>query len=279
MALEFALRCQERAIELVAIDESTEDTFLRCLHEEIPANPEVMRMRRDWLAANVPRGHRARVLKDDSGQVVGLTNYTPIENSPYVGEGLMAILCMWIHGYEHLVGNQQSRGYGRFMLAEIERDARDSGSLGLCVWGKDFEYWNPISFYEHMGFKRVEKRGMDVLAWKPFTDSAQPPLFLPDIEARETPLNDGRIRVRNVSPGWCGGGCEQCVVVQEVLTGFGDEVELDQTIAQDWETLLAAGESLDVVYIDGEPFRPDGPPFSAKDLRYAVRKKLDHQRR
>lgn len=106
-------------MRLVEIDETTEDTFLRCLHDEIPADPRVIAMRREWRALYEPKGHRAKVLIDDSGQVVGLTNYIPVEHSPYEGENLMAILCMWIHGYEHLVGNQQSRGYGQVQVTSI----------------------------------------------------------------------------------------------------------------------------------------------------------------
>lgn len=73
-------------MELVEIDETTEETFYRCLHDERPADPRVMEMRRTWRAEYAPKGHRAKVLKDDTGQVVGLTNYIPVEHSPYEGE-------------------------------------------------------------------------------------------------------------------------------------------------------------------------------------------------
>ena len=33
--------------------------------------------------------------------------YLPIEASHIKGAGLFAILCLWVHGYEHLVGNQR----------------------------------------------------------------------------------------------------------------------------------------------------------------------------
>jgi hypothetical protein len=33
--------------------------------------------------------------------------------------------------YEHHVGDQRSRGYGRFMLNHIEQDARSSGFKGV----------------------------------------------------------------------------------------------------------------------------------------------------
>ena len=66
------------------------------------------------------KGSSRESSRDDEGRVVCVTNDIPIDHSPHEGEDLMAILCKWIHGYGHLGGNQQSGGYGRFMLQEIE---------------------------------------------------------------------------------------------------------------------------------------------------------------
>ena len=258
-------------MELLEIDETTEDTYYRCLHDEIPADPRVMAMRREWRAMYQPKGHRARVLKDDAGRVVGLTNYIPIEHSPYLGENLMAILCMWIHGYEHLVGNQQAKGFGRFMLAEIEKDARESGCDGICVWGKDYDAWNPISFYEHMGYQRVDQNNLDVLVWKAFNDQARAPALLkPTRIAVDRPADSDKVLITNVVNGWCGGGCTQCHSVKDAVKGLEDKVELVQIYAHEKAEMVRQGESIDVVYLDGESFRPDGPPYSTDEFREAV---------
>ncbi len=259
-------------MELLDIDESTEDTYYRCLHDELPADPRVIAMRKAWRAAFAPRGHRAKILKDEAGQVVGLTNYIPIEHSPYEGENLMAILCMWIHGYDHLVGNQQAKGYGRFVLGEIEADARNSEMDGLAVWAKDYDAWNPVSFYEHMGFRRVERQGLDVLAWKPFNDAARPPAFLPP----KAPVasgrpEDGRVPVTMVANGWCGGGCQLCVLTRDVSEELTEEVAHSEVLAWEKEDMRERGASIDVLYVDGEPFRPDGPPASPAELRAFLR--------
>lgn len=259
-------------MELVEIDASTEDTYYRCLHDEIPADPRVIAMRRDWRAAFEPKGHRARVLKDDQGQVVGLTNYIPVEHSPYEGRNLMAILCMWIHGYEHGVGNKQAQGYGRFMLAGIETDARASGSDGLVVWAKDYDEWNPVSFYEHMGFQRVDQHGLDVLAWKPFSKRAAVPRFLKkNVLIDSAPTDPDRVQVTSFSSGWCGGGCQLCVMARDAAAGLTDEVVLDEVLTWDKDDMRARGESIDIVYVDGEAFRPDGPPATAEAFEQALR--------
>jgi GNAT superfamily N-acetyltransferase len=255
------------AMRLCEIDESTEDTFYRCLHDEIPADPRVIAMRREWRAMYRPKGHRAKVLLDDLDQVVGLANYIPVEHSPYEGRNLMAILCMWIHGYDHLIGNQQSRGYGRFVLAEIEADARASGCDGLTVWAKDYDAWNPVSFYEHMGFERVDQAGLDVLAWKPFNDQARSPGFikpntLPALAAEDA----DRVHVAGVFNGWCGGGCQLCMMTRDVAAELGDKVVLTEIYAHEKEDMRQRGASIDVVHVEGVSYRPDGPPSTKEEF-------------
>ncbi len=98
-------------MKIVEIDKTTEGTFFRCLHDEKPDDPRVTGLRRDWYEKTKPKGLRAKVLIDDNGDVVGLCQYLPIEHSPFEGKDLLAILCIWVHGYEHLIGNQQNKGY------------------------------------------------------------------------------------------------------------------------------------------------------------------------
>jgi len=255
-------------MQLAEIDPTTEETFFKCLHDELPTNEEVMAMRHRWRNKYEPLGHRAKILKDDDGTVVGLTNYIPIEHSPFAGKDLMAILCMWIHGYEHLVGNQQSRGYGRFMLSEIERDARESGCKGVAVWGKDQTPWNPISFYLHMGYRQADRHGDDVLAWKPFSEDAEAPALL---KHKPIPLRDDtKVVVTNFVSGWCGDGCHQCVHTREAVADIEDKVDLQQIWAGDKPVMKAHGASFDSVFINGEAFRPDGPPWRPEELRTAI---------
>ena len=261
-------------MQLSEIDENTEDTFFRCLHDEIPADPRVMAMRREWRAMYRPKGHRAKVLTDHHGQVVGLTNYIPVEHSPYEGENLMAILCMWIHGYDHLVGNQQSKGYGRFMLGEIEDDARNAEFDGVTVWAKDYAAWNPVSFYEHMGYERADQSGLDVLVWKRFNDRAKPPRFLKHHRPPAQEDAGSTVHVVSIANGWCGGGCQQCVMVRDAVAELGNQATLIDVYAHDKTDMRARGESIDVVYVDGEPFRPDGPPASKSEFQQALLDRL-----
>ena len=181
----------------------------------------------------------------------------------------MAILCVCV--------SQPARGYGRYVLSEIERDARESGCAGVVVAGNEF---NPVSFYEHMGYVRVEQCGLKVLLWKPFRDSAQPPKFLD----RQAPLRcsyatAGKVHVLSFTDGWCHDGCDRCVMVRDVVQAISTKADLTEVLSDGTTDVRTHGESHDAVYIDGVAFRPDGPPATAAEFereclaRYAEKNK------
>jgi GNAT superfamily N-acetyltransferase len=254
----------EETMKLVDIDKDTEGTFLRCLHDEKPDDPREIDLRRKWVEANRGRGLRAKVLVLDTGEVAGLCQYMPIEHTQFEGEGLMAIHCMWVHGYDHHIGNKQGNGYGRFMLREIERDARESGSGGVAVWGMDFPYWNPVSFYEHMGYERVDKDGPVVLVWKPFRDDAEPPRLRKT--AKRPGTRPDRVSLAVFHNGSCTGSCGELVKAREAIEGLEDLIDYTEVDTADRGALAEWGISMGV-FVEGKPHRPSEPPCSSEVLR------------
>jgi GNAT superfamily N-acetyltransferase len=250
-------------MRLVDVSKETEGTFFRCLHDERPDDPRVVEIRKHWFEKHRNHGLRAKVLIADSGEVVGLCQYLPIEHSHYEGRDLMAILCMWVHGYDHHIGNQQGLGYGRLMLESIEQDARESGFSGVTVWGKDFPYWNPVSFYEHMGYSRVDQIDNDVLVWKPFRDDAEPPRMLRQV--RKAQGDSEKVSVVSLCTGWCS-GCDFNLMAREAVEGLENVVEFTEIDTSIPENLLEWGIS-DGILLEGESYRADGPPFTAEELR------------
>ena len=255
-------------MKLVEVDRDTEDTFFRCLHDERPADPRVIELRRRWYDRYKEKGLRAKVLVRDDDAIVGLCQYLPIEHSPLLGEDLFAILCIWVHGYEHLVGNQQGRGHGKLMLESIEEDARDSGAKGVAAWGMDFPHWNPVSFYEHMGYSRVETNGPLVLAWKPFAEDASPPALLRPV--RKPAVGNEKTRVTVFLNGWCGGGCSSCISAREAVAEVEELVDYEEIDTSNRENMLSWGIE-NAVFVDGAPFRPFEPPWTSEELTREIR--------
>jgi GNAT superfamily N-acetyltransferase len=245
------------------LSSETEGTFFRCLHDERPENSEVTLIRRNWYRRHRDLGLRTRVLVTDADEVAGLCQYLPIEHSHYLGRDLMAILCIWVHGYEYHLGNRQGKGYGRMMLESIEKDAGRSGFKGVAVWGKDYPDWNPVSFYEHMGYARADSMDNDVLVWKSFRGEGEPPRFLR--QRKRGPVLPDRITIVSLFTGWCG-GCSFNLEAREAakeLQDLVDYIEVDTSVRKN---MLEWGIS-DGILLDGEPYRNDGPPFTREDLK------------
>lgn len=251
-------------MKLVDVDGDTEATFLRCLHDERPDDPRETEMRRSWLEANRAKGLRTKVLVLDTGEVAALCQYAPVEHTHFVGEDLFAIYCVWVHGYDHHIGNRQGNGYGRFILEAIESDARESGAAGVVTWGMDFPYWNPISFYEHMGYERVEQSGMTVLAWKPFRSDAKPPRFIKRVRSPET--RPDRVTVTAFVNGCCNGFCGACITARDAVDGLDGIVDYQEIDVSDPDTLAEWG-IIGGLYVEGEAHRPNEPPCSPDVLR------------
>ena len=107
-------------MRIVDVSADTERAFFTCLHLEEPENLESTAHSRNWYAEHKGKGYKAQVLILDDGSIVGKCHYISIEYSPFVGRDLLAILCICVWPYEHHVGDQRCRGYGRFMLNHVE---------------------------------------------------------------------------------------------------------------------------------------------------------------
>jgi len=265
------------------------------MHDERPENPPVIELRHRWYDQYKSKGLRAKVLVRDDNKVMGLCQHIPIEHSPLLGENLFVILCFAVHGYEHLVGNQQGKGYGKFMLEAVEQDARNCGAKGITVraeytseWDKQ---WNTVSFYEHMGYSRVETSGPFVLMWKPFVKDAKPPAFFHP--TRQPSKKRDKTKVTMFVNGWCNIDCSCCISARGAVAGIDDMVIYQEIDTSDRAKMLShvmddeklsddatlapsersrSGELPVVweVFLDDAPFKPYGTPWTCEDLRAEI---------
>ena len=252
-------------MELVDISADTERAFFTCLHLEEPEDLESTVHSRNWYAEYKDKGYKAQVLRLDDGRIVGKCHYIPIEYSSFVGRDLLAVLCLCVHPYEQHVGDQRRRGYGRLMLDYIERHARSSGFQGVVAWAMDW-HWNPVSFYEHMGYRRVDTQDKVVVVWKPFDPEAEPPqlLRLDDV------LGAGREKVRVVvadNP-WCDGN-GKLMTAREAVTGIGHLVEYTE-VGPPWRNRIIHLGHVGGVFLDGQAYRPYDFIGDSEDLRAEI---------
>ena len=252
-------------MRLVDISSDTERAFFTCLHLEEPEDLESTASSRDWYAEHKDKGYKAQVLILDDGRIVGKCHYIPIEDSPFVGKDLLAILCISVWLYEYHIGDQRCKGYGRFMLNHIEQYARSSGFKGVVAWAMDW-HWNPVSFYEHMGYSRVDMQDKVVVVWKPFCEDAEPPrlLRLDDI------LSEGweKVRVVVADNQWCNNNAK-LMTAREAIKGVEHLVEYTEVEAPYRNRIIHLGH-VGGVFLDGKAYRPYQLIGNSEDLRAEI---------
>jgi N-acetylglutamate synthase-like GNAT family acetyltransferase len=238
-------------MQLVDLTDETKDTFFCCLNPKPPDDLREADTRRRWFERNLGHGLRAKLLISDDDRIVGMCQYIPIEHSHLVGRDLMASLCMWVHGYDRGVGNQQAKGYGRFMLTSIEEDARASGLKGVAAWGLDWEIWMPVAFFEHMGYERADREDKVIVVWKPFTPKARPPKL--KRLTRRPPGAKTKVNVTVAANAWC--GCYKIFCARDAIEGIEHMVEYTELDPPDEGSILHLGHA-GGIFLDGEVFKP-----------------------
>jgi N-acetylglutamate synthase-like GNAT family acetyltransferase len=252
-------------VQLIDINADTERAFFTCLHLEEPENLDSTAHSRDWYAEHKGKGYKAQVLILDDGSIVGKCHYIPIEYSPFVGKDLLAILCICVWPYEHHVGDQRCRGYGRSMLNHVEQYARSSGFKGVVAWAMDW-HWNPVSFYEHMGYSRVDTQDKVVVVWKQFCEDAEPPSLL---RLDEVPSDGGeKVRVVVADNQWCDSNTK-LQTAREAIKGIEHLVEYTEVDSPCRSRIIHLGY-VGGVFLDGEVYRPYQLIGESEDLRAEI---------
>ncbi len=274
------LQGMHQTMQLRELTAETERAFFTCLHLEEPENREWTAPRRQWFEEYRDRGYRAQVLVVDDGTVVGKCHSIPIEHSPFLGRDLLAILCIYVHMYDHHIGDQRRRGYGRFMLAQIERQAQEEGYHGLVAWAMDWDVWNPVSFYEHMGYTRSDQEDKVVVVWKPFRADAEPPRLL-RLVSLPAPGRD-KVTVLVADNSWCNSN-HKLRTAREAIKGIEHLVEYAEVGSPCCNRILHVG-TVGGVFLDGKPYRPYELIGRSEELRTEIirlheRKAVENQAR
>lgn len=252
-------------MRLLDIGPDTESAFYTCLHPEGSEDSRFTADRREWYARTKDKGYKAQVLVLDDGRIVGKCHYVPIEYSPFVGRDLMAVLCIYVHMYAHHIGDQRGNGYGRTMLDHIERSARALGTKGVVAWAMDWN-WNPVSFYEHMGYTSVDREDKVVVVWKPFCGDAEPPRLM-RLRNVSTGGTD-RVRVVVADNPWCNNN-DKLATAREAIAGIEHLVEYIEVGPPCCDRIIHLGH-VGGVYLDGRAYRPYQLIGESADLRAEI---------
>ena len=258
-------------MKIIDLTDEHRDLFCLCLEDWSETARESGPKRSQWLDRAAGHAPVAKLALVNDGTVGGMIQYLPIEHSFAMGEDLFMILCIWVHGYPEGRGNLQNKGLGQALLNAAEEDARGRGARGMAAWGLALPFWMQASWFEKHGYQAADRREMSVLVWKPFTENARPPRWLPVTDKKPEQI-PGKVTVTALVNGWCMGRNLVYERARRAALEFGDQVFFREIDAFPPEIMAEWGVS-DEVFIDGRPVQ-EGQPPSFEDIRAMIEKRV-----
>ena len=256
-------------MKVIDLTEEYLDTYYFCLEDWSSEMKESGNHKEKWHCQMKDKGHRVKLAIEDD-KAAGMIQYIPIEQSFIDGHDLYFIHCIWVHGYKKGIGNHQKRGLGKALLQAAEEDAKSRGAQGIAAWGISMPFWMKASWFKKQGYTKVDKIGMQVLLWKPFTDDAEPPKWIKEKKKPES--IPGKVTVSSFLNGWCPAQNLVYERAKRAAAEFDDKVSFEEINSFD-EDVFSEWGIVDGLFIDGKRIRT-GPPPSYKKIRKKIDKKV-----
>ena len=256
-------------MRVIDLTEEHERLYFVCLEDWSEEMKEAGDHKETWYRKMKDRGLRVKLALDDQGQVGGMIQYVPIEESFAEGRDLYFVNCIWVHGYRKGRGNFQKRGMGKALLRAAETDAKELGAKGLVAWGVTLPFFMKASWFKKQGYTRVDRQGMQVLLWKPFADEAVAPKWIK--QKKKPGAMPGQVTVTAFLNGWCPAQNLAFERAKRSAFELGDKVVFQGINTFDRQVLLDWGIA-DGLFIDGRQVRT-GPPPSYKKIRRMIAKR------
>jgi len=257
-------------MKIIDLTEEYEKLYFVCLEDWSEEIKEAGSHKEIWYNKMKDKGLWVKLALDDRGQVGGMIQYIPIEQSFAEGSGLHFIKCIWVHGYKKGRGKFQKKGMGKALLQAAENDAKAKGAEGMAAWGISLPFWMKASWFKKRGYKKVDKYRMQVLLWKPFTDIAKPPKWIKQRKKPET--IPGKVTVTAFINGWCPAQNMVFERAKRAASGFGDQVVFREINTSDRRVFLEWGIA-DALFIDEKQVRT-GPPPSYDKIKKKITKRV-----
>ncbi len=259
-------------MKIIDLPDEHQKLYFLCLEDWSQEIKEAGNHKEVWYHKMKDKGLRVKLALDDSGEVGGMIQYVPIEQSFAEGNDLYFINCIWVHGHKEGRGNFQKKGMGKALLQAAEDDVKAMGKKGIAAWGIPLPFWMKASWFRKHGYRTADKQGFlgAVLLWKPFTEDAKPPKWLGPKKKPET--TPGKVTVTAFLNGWCPAQNMVFERAKRASAEFGDKVIFQMVDTFEKEALRECGIS-DALFIDNKEVRT-GPPPSYEKIRKMIAGKV-----
>jgi GNAT superfamily N-acetyltransferase len=244
-------------MQIVDLSDQYTSTYLACLEEWSEEMREAGEHKAQWYEKARHQGLRVKLALDDDHRPVGMIQYLPIEQSIAEGHDLYMVLCIWVHGYQQGVGNNQGHGIGSALLAAAEQDVRQLGGKGLAAWGVTLPFWMKARWFKKHGYETADRASGRELVWKPFTADAVAPSWIAEGPV-PTPVA-GRVTMTSYLSGWCPAMNLVHERARRVAEELGSPVVFVSIDTSEPAAMRQHGHT-DEVFLDGKPLQRGAPP-------------------
>lgn len=244
--------------------------YFMCLEDWSEEMKEAGGHKEKWYCSMKDKGLRVKLARDDSGNIGGMIQYIPIELSFAAGKELYFVNCIWVHGHKQGRGNFQKKGLGKALLTAAEEDVRALGAKGIVAWGLILPFWMKASWFKRQGYKAVDRQGIQVLLWKPFTDEAIPPKWIR--QQKKPGIVPGKVVVSAFINGWCPAQNITFERAKRASAEFEGKVLFQEYDTSDRKTFNEWGIS-DALFVDEKEVRT-GPPPSYEKIKRLIEKRV-----
>ena len=258
-------------MKIIDLNEQHVPVYFACLEDWSDEMKEMGNHKKVWYEQMKNKGLRVKLALDDKGVAGGMIQYGPIEHSFVEGADLDFIYCIWVHPHKQGRGDFRKQGMGSALLEAAETDARMRGKKGIVAWGLLIPVFMRASWFKKQGYRSVDRTGMQVLLWKPFTRDAVPPKWI--LPSGKPSLEENKVTVTALCNGWCP---SQSIVVERARRvaaepQFADKVVFREVSTLDRAEFLRWGIS-DGLFIDQKQVRT-GPPLSYEKIHKLIEKR------
>ena len=257
-------------MQIIDLTPKHEQLYFHCLADWSEEMKEAEDHKERWYRGARERGLRVKLALDDRGNIGGMIQYLPVEHGFVEGRDLNVILCIWVHGHPQGRGNFQKKGMGKALLAAAEQDTRAQGKKGLVAWGVSLPVFMKASWFKRRGYRQVDRTGIQVLLWKPFSPDAQPPHW---VRQKKKPApTPAKVTVSAFLNGWCPAQNITFERARRAAAELGEKVLFQAYHTQD-PAVFAEWGIADGLYIDGRSVRT-GPPPSFETIRRLMARRV-----
>lgn len=257
-------------MEIIELTEETRGEYITCLEDWSGEIKDGVYRKECWCTAMLDKGLRVKLARNDSGVIAGMIQYVPIEQSWIEGENLYFVCCIWVHGHKMGRGDLRKKGIGTALLHAAEEDVKTLNAKGLVVWGLLLPLFMRAGWFRKHGYKKVDRNGISVLLWKPFSDDASPPRW---IKAKKKPVPvPGRVLVTALVNGWCTGVDGMVERARRICGEFGERVIYREIPTGSREVVREWGLT-DALFVNDRNIYK-GPPLTSEKIRSEIERRV-----